>query len=223
MDIATFAKITDLSSVRANHTIEELRETAELAKRHNFICVFALPAHTPFMVDLIKKDRPDILIGGTVGFPDGSATTKAKVAEAKELVEMGADELDIVVNITWLRSGMYEKVEEDLRAVVSAVDKKVKVILECHYLDDVQIVAGCEAAINAGASHVKTGTGWAPTGATLHNIRLMLDTVGDRCKVKAAGGVRDLETIEVMRGWGVERFGMGVRSVLELLRRLKAL
>lgn len=220
MDTATFAKITDLSSVRANHTIEELQQTAELAKRYNFICVFSLPAHTPLMVDLLK-DRKDIMIGGTVGFPDGSATTKAKVAEAKELVEMGADELDVVVNITWLRSGLLEKVEDDLRAVVSAVDKKVKVILECHYLDDSEIVAGCEAAIKAGASHVKTGTGWAPTGATLHNTRLMLDTVGDRCKVKAAGGVRDLETIEVMHNWGVERFGMGVRSVLELLRRIE--
>lgn len=219
MDTATFAKITDLSMVRANHSIQELREGAELAKRHNFICAFALPAHTPFLVELLK-DRPDILIGGTVGFPDGSATTRGKVAEALELVEMGADELDVVVNVTWLRSGMLEKVEEDLRAVVSAVHKPVKVILECHYLDDAQIVAGCEAALAAGADYVKTGTGWAPTGATLHTVRLMLDAVAGRCKVKAAGGVRDLETMEVMRGWGVERFGLGVRSVFELLKRM---
>ena len=116
---------------------------------------------------------------------------------------MGVDELDVVVNITWLLSGMYEKVEKDLREVVSAVDKPIKVILECHYLDDPQIVAGCEVALNAGAHYIKTGTGWAPTGATLHAVRLMIDTVAGRCKVKAAGGVRDLETMEIMRNCGV--------------------
>jgi deoxyribose-phosphate aldolase len=220
MDIPAFAKMTDLSSVRANHTVQEIYDAAELAKRHDFACAFALPAHTPLLVDLLK-DRPDILIGGTVGFPDGSATTRGKVGEAMELVEMGVDELDVVVNITWLRSGMYEKVEKDLREVVSAVDKPIKVILECHYLDDPQIVAGCEVALNAGAHYIKTGTGWAPTGATLHAVRLMIDTVAGRCKVKAAGGVRDLETMEIMRKWGVERFGLGVRSVIELLKCLE--
>jgi deoxyribose-phosphate aldolase len=219
MDIPTFAKMTDLSSVRANHTIQEIHDAAELAKRHDFACAFALPAHTPLLIDLLK-DRPDILVGGTVGFPDGSATTRGKVDEARELVEMGVDELDVVVNITWLRSDMFEKVGEDLRAVISAVDKPVKVILECHYLDDPQIVAGCEVALAAGANYIKTGTGWAPTGATLHAVKLMIDTVAGRCKVKAAGGVRDLETMRVMRNWGVERFGLGVRSAIELLRRL---
>lgn len=82
MDIPAFAKMTDLSSVRANHTVQELRDTVELAKRHNFACAFALPAHTPFLIDSLK-DRPDILIGGTVGFPDGSATTRGKVDEAR--------------------------------------------------------------------------------------------------------------------------------------------
>lgn len=119
------------------------------------------------------------------------------------MAAMGVDELDVVVNITWLLSGMYEKVEKDLREVVSAVDKPIKVILECHYLDDPQIVAGCEVALNAGAHYIKTGTGWAPTGATLHAVRLMIDTVAGRCKVKAAGGVRDLETMEIMRNCGV--------------------
>lgn len=221
MDIATMARLTDLSSVRANHTIVEIEETAELAKRHGFACAFALPAHLPLLIELLR-DRRDIMIGGTIGFPDGSATTRGKVAEARELVEMGADELDVVVNITWLRSGMYERVEEDLKAVIGAVGgKPVKVILECHYLDDPQIVAGCEAAINAGATFVKTGTGWTPTGATLHNVRLLLDTARGRCKVKASGGIRDLETFEAMRAMGVERFGLGVRSAIELVNRLK--
>ena len=220
MDIATMAGLTDLSSVRANHTVQEIRETAELAKRHGFACAFALPAHIPLLVDLLR-DRPDVKIGGTIGFPDGSATTRGKVAEARELVEMGANELDVVANITWLRSGMFERVEEDLRAVIAAAGGNlVKVILECHYLDDPQIVAGCEAAINAGAAFVKTGTGWTPTGATLHNTKLLVETAKGRCKVKASGGIRDLETFEAMRAIGVERFGLGVRSAIELLNSL---
>lgn len=216
MDIPTLVKLTDLSCVHTEHSEEDIRDMAAVVKKYGFICAFTLPAHTPLMLELLK-DRPEIMVGGNVGFPDGSATTRCKVAEARELVEMGVHELDMVVNVGWLRSGKLERVEDDLRAVVSAVDKPVKVILECHYLTNEQIVAGCEAAIRAGATFIKTGTGWAPTGATLENTRLILDTVRGRCKVKASGGIRDMATIDAMRAAGVHRFGIGMRAAAALL------
>jgi len=211
----------DLSCVRAESSLDEIREMAEIAKRHGCICVFALPAHTPLLIDLVA-DRDDILVGGTVGFPGGSTTTAGKVAEAIELRGMGCDELDMVINIPWLKAGEYELVEKDISAVVEAAGGlPTKVILECQHLTDAEIVRACEIAVACGVAFVKTGTGWAETGATLENTALMKKTVGDRCGVKAAGGVRDLETLLKMIAIGVTRFGIGVRTAASILDQLE--
>ena len=141
------------------------------------------------------------------------------------MIAAGASELDMVNNIAWLKAGDDAAYQADIAAVVAAgveAGIPVKVILECHYLTDAQIVRACEMAAKAGAAWVKTGTGWAPTGATLENVALMKQTVGERCKVKAAGGVRDIETIEAMIERGVERFGIGVRTAQAILEGLAA-
>lgn len=214
------ARMIDLSCVRADSTLDEIREMADVAKQHGCICTFALPAHTALLIDLVK-DREDVLVGGTVGFPDGAATTAGKVAEATELREMGCDELDMVINIAWLKAGEDDLVKQDIEAVVAAGQGlPVKVILECHHLSDAEIVRACELAVEAGVTFVKTGTGWAPTGATLENTALMKQTVGDRCEVKAAGGVRDLQTLLAMVEIGVTRFGIGVRTAVTILAEI---
>ncbi len=210
----------DLSCVRADSTLDEIREMAETAKQYGCICTFALPAHTPMLIDLVV-DCEDVLVGGTVGFPDGGATTASKVSEATELREMGCDELDMVMNIAWLKAGQDERVKRDIQAVITAAcGLPVKVILECHHLSDEEIVRACEIASEAGVQFVKTGTGWAPSGATLANTSLMKQTVGDRCEVKAAGGVRDLETLLAMVDVGVTRFGIGVRTAVAILEEI---
>ena len=109
----------DLSCVRADSSLDEIREMAETAKTYNCICVFALPAQTPFLINLVA-DRDDILVGGAVGFPDGGATTAGKVAEAIELRGIGCDELDMVINLPWLKAGEDELVAQDISAVVEA-------------------------------------------------------------------------------------------------------
>lgn len=216
------ARMIDLSCVRAESSLDEIREMAETAKNHGCICVFALPAHTPLLIDLVS-DRPDILVGGTVGFPDGSATTAGKVAEAIELRGMGCNELDMVINIPWLKAGEDALVARDISAVVEAANGlPTKVILECHHLTDPEIARACEIAVGCGVAFVKTGTGWAETGATLENTALMKRTVGDRCGVKAAGGVRDLETLLKMVEIGVTRFGIGVRTAVSILNELES-
>lgn len=212
MDINKIARMIDLSCVQANSSIEEIKEVAEFAIKYNCICTFALPAHTPILVELLK-DYPEILVGGVVGFPDGGATTKGKVAEALELIEMGINELDMVINIAWLKNKQYDLVFNDIKSVVQAAENiPVKVILECHYLTNEEIVKACQLCVEAGATFVKTGTGWAPSGATLENTKLMKETVGDACEVKAAGGVRDLETLLAMNEQGTTRFGIGIRT-----------
>ncbi len=210
------ASMIDVSAVRADSTVEDVRDSAEMAIRYGCICVFALPAHTPYLIELLNGHKP--FAGGVVGFPGGAETTTIKAATASELVAMGCEEIDMVNNIAWLKAGNKDAYVNDVRSVVDASgNKPVKVILECHWLTDGEIVRACEWCVEAGASWVKTGTGWAPTGATLKNTALMKKTVGDCCKVKAAGGVRDLATLLAMHDIGVRRFGIGVRTAVSIL------
>jgi deoxyribose-phosphate aldolase len=210
------AKLMDISAVRADSTMEEIKESAELAKQYGCICVFALPAHTPYLISQLGGST--VFAGGAVGFPGGAETTATKVTIAKEMVSMGCREIDMVNNIAWLKANNKEAYMNDVRSVIQAsAGLPVKVILECHWLTSEEIVRACEWCVEAGASWVKTGTGWAPTGATLENVTLMKQTVGDRCQVKAAGGVKDLETLIAMYERGVRRFGIGVRTARAIL------
>ncbi len=216
MTAKEIAGMMDVSAVRADSTLEEIRQSAELAKRHGCVAVFALPAHTPYLVDLLAGSA--VFAGGAVGFPGGGETTAVKAATASELVQMGCREIDMVNNLAWLKAGKKDLYVRDVRAVAEAAGgRPVKVILECHWLTDDEIVRACEWCAEAGAAWVKTGTGWAPTGATLENVTLMKRAVGGRCQVKAAGGVRDLETLLAMYERGVRRFGIGVRTAQAIL------
>ena len=216
MTTKEIAQMIDISAVRADSTIQEIKESAELAKQYGCICVFALPAHTPYLIEQLQGSA--VFGGGAVGFPSGGDTTSIKVATAKEVVAMGCQEVDMVNNVAWLKANNKQAYMNDVRSVVGAAGgKPVKVILECHWLTSDEIVRACEWCVEAGASWVKTGTGWAPTGATLENVALMKQTVGDRCQVKAAGGVKDLQTLLAMHERGVRRFGIGVRTARAIL------
>ncbi len=210
------ASMIDVSAVRADSTLEDVKASAEMAIQYGCICVFALPSHTPYLIKLLADSKT--FAGGVVGFPGGAETTSTKTATAIELVSMGCEEVDMVNNMAWLKAGDKEAYVNDVRSVVEVSgDKPVKVILECHWLTDDEISRACEWCVEAGASWVKTGTGWAPTGATLENTALMKQTVGDRCRVKAAGGVRNLQTLLAMYDLGVRRFGIGVRTAAAIL------
>ena len=214
------ARMIDLSCVQASSTLDEMREAVDLARSYGVYAVYALPAHVPHLVEMLGND-PVTKIAATVGFPDGGATTSGKVAETREQLAMGCREFDMVNNIAWLKGGKDDRYLEDIRAVIAAAGgHPVKVILECHYLINDEIVRACRLCVEAGAAFVKTGTGWAPTGATLENVKLMKQTVGDRCGVKAAGGVRDMDTILAMHRVGVTRFGIGVRTAKLVLANI---
>jgi deoxyribose-phosphate aldolase len=213
----------DLSAVRADVAFPEVCRLAEVAKNYRCVCAFVMPCFLPELQRLLA-DAPDVGIGGVVGFPSGAPSTATKAAEAREQIGQGATELDMVINVGMLLSGRDEDVEDDIRAVVEAAGGvPVKAILEAHYLSENQIVRACELAVRAGAAFVKTGTGWAPTGATLHNVALMKATVGERAQVKAAGGVRDLDTVVKMVRRGVSRFGVGLDAGQKILQQCAAL
>lgn len=215
------ARMIDISCVRSNNTQSDMDSMIALARKYRFICAFALPCFTPYLVENLKGS--DTMVGGTIGFPSGAATTSGKIFETKELINMGCDELDMVINIGRLKSGDLKAVYEDVAAVVDAAkDRPVKAILEVSLLTDEEIVNACRAVIRAGVSYVKTGTGWMPSPTTVAHIRLLKKTVGNQVRIKAAGGIRDLNTLLEMHRAGCDRFGIGLRHAAAILREAGA-
>lgn len=200
------AKTIDHSLLRPELTLDEVREGCATAARYHVASVCARPADVALCAGLLAGT--DVAVGTVIGFPHGSTTTAAKVFEVERALADGATELDMVINIGWLRSGLDGQVEADIRAVVEASRGRiVKVILENAYLTQDEIVRGSKAVERAGAQYVKTSTGFAPSGATLEDLRLMRASVSPRVKVKAAGGVRTLDQLIEVMSVGADRSG----------------
>ena len=213
LPISNIAQKIDVSAVRTDSSDERVIEAVDCARKYGCYLVTVLPSQNRLLKELLQG-RQTPKAGGNVGFPSGGQTTSIKVLETKELVRLGVDEIDMVINVGALISQHIPLVGDDIRAVVEAAEgKPVKVILECHYLTEDQIRTGCDLAIQAGAAFVKTGTGWAPTGATLENVALIKRHVGSAIQIKASGGVRGIETIQAMYSLGASRFGISARSV----------
>lgn len=152
----------------------------------------------------------DVKTCSVVGFPLGACSTETKVFETKYACESGAAEVDMVINVGMLKAKLHEYVQNDISEVVRmahSFDALVKVIIETCLLSDDEIVKACKLAEAAGADFVKTSTGFSSGGAKVSDVRLMKKTVGDRLKVKASGGIRELETVEAMIEAGADRIG----------------
>ena len=218
LNFVELTQMMDLSVVQAQHSEEDVRQVVEMAIRYQCKAVFTLPCQTPLLRQLIGDEK--VVIGGVVGFPSGGATMNTKIGEAKELIDLGCKELDMVINIGKLRSGCKEYVLEDIRSVVDvAAGVPVKVVLECHYLTNDEIRTGCELTLEAGAAFVKTATGWAPSGATLENVAFIHSCTQSRIDIKAAGDVRGLETVLEMYRRGARRFGVGFDSGKKIIEQ----
>ena len=217
------ARMIDISAVRTPHGESEIRAMVENAREYRFIAVHVLPCWVPFLRELLASE-PDIMVGAPVGFPSGAHKTEIKVAEAKALIADGVQEMDMMLNVGKLRSGQLGYVQEDIRAVVAAAGPvPVKVIIEAPYLSEDEIRKACEMCIKARAAFIKTSTGWVPNGSTLEMIRFITSFVGGAIKVKAAGAIRDLDTVVRMRRMGVARFGINLNSAMEIVRQVAAL
>jgi deoxyribose-phosphate aldolase len=214
------AQMIDISAVRADSTDRQIEELAATACIYHCYLATVLPSQTLLAKSLLGGGK--VKLGGNVGFPSGGQTTSIKVKETEELVVNGVDEIDMVIDIAALLSGRYEHVRNEISAVVAAAQARpVKVILECFFLNDDQVRMGCDLAIKGGAAYVKTSTGWTQTGATLENVALIKSHVGNTIKIKASGGIRDLETLLEMYRRGASRFGISLDSTIKIMNAIQ--
>lgn len=201
------AKAIDHSLLRPELTLSDVEKGCDLAARYQVASACVRPADVVLAARILNGS--EVAVGTVVGFPHGSNTTATKVFEARQALADGATELDMVINIGWLRSGEDRLVEEEIRAVVEAAAGTglVKVILENAYLNEEQKVRGSKMTEAAGADFVKTSTGFAPSGATIEDLEMMRASVSDAIQVKTAGGVRDLDSLLEVMSVGVTRAG----------------
>ncbi len=202
------AKVIDHSLLRPELTEADVLAGCALAAKSETATVCVKPCDVKLAKEALKGST--VKVSTTIGFPHGAHVTATKVAEALQAMDDGAVELDMVMNIGRLRSGQTEYVRNDIKAVCDAAHArgaKVKVILENAYLTDEQKVLACKLAEEAGADWVKTSTGFAASGATLDDLRLMRRSVSEKVQVKAAGGVRTLPALLDVVDTGATRCG----------------
>lgn len=199
-------KTIDHTILNADATKEAVIKVIDEAKKYEFASVCLEPCWVSLAAERLK-DSP-VKVCTVIGFPLGANTKTVKAFEAKEAVENGADEVDMVLNIGALKSGDDALVLEDMKAVREAAkDAVVKVILETCLLTDDEKKKACALAKEAGLDFVKTSTGFSTAGATVEDVKLMRDAVGDTMGVKASGGIRDTKTAEAMIAAGASRIG----------------
>ncbi|MER6826377.1 deoxyribose-phosphate aldolase [Streptosporangium sp. NPDC000563] len=207
------AKMIDHSLLRPELTPAEVEDGLATALEYRTASVCVRPADVAAAVATLRGSR--VLVGTVVGFPHGGGTTQAKVFETAELISLGAEEIDMVINIGRLRGGDVAFVQNEIAAVAQAAEgRPVKVIFENAYLTDREKTAGYRAAETAGTAFVKTSTGFAPGGATTADIALMRRTVSSHMQVKAAGGVRTLDALLHLHRLGATRFGVTATAAI---------
>ena len=206
------AKMVDHTLLKSDTTLTQVSQLVAEAKELGVYSICVSPSMLP-----LADDLGHLKLVALCGGPSGSHTPAAKAFEAAESCKLGADEIDMVINIGLLKGGRPEKVREEIEAVRAVTSGLLKVIIEAAALTDEEIVAACQAAETAGADYVKTSTGFHPSGgASAHVVRLMAETVGGRLGVKASGGIRDWDTAQAMVAAGATRLGLsGTGAVLD--------
>ena len=207
MSDLSYGKYCDHTVLKAFTPRRIVRLICEEAIEYNAASVCVNPVNVAFVKEQLKKT--DVRTCCVVGFPLGANKPSIKAAEALEAVNDGADEIDTVINIGAMINGDLDMVYEDIKAVVDAVRgmARVKVIIETCYLNKQQKIDACRLCMKAGADYVKTSTGFGPGGATVEDVLLMKDTVGDKMKIKAASGINTREDAEGMIAAGASRLG----------------
>jgi deoxyribose-phosphate aldolase len=194
------ARMIDASALKFDTSIEMVDKLIDACKTHDIGCAFVMPCYSEYLSKALKGTSTEF--GTSLGFPSGQVTTAVKVQEAEYFMGLGADQVDMVMNVGWLKSGWHGQVAEDIKAVRKATEgTSLKVIIE---------------AMDCGSNFVKSGTGFSlPTN--LHHVEVMKAAVGDGCHIKVAGGIRDLQTLIAMYELGAERFGIGLDASLKII------
>lgn len=202
------SKMIDHSLLNPTMAVPELEAGCELALAYDVASVCIMPYYVKRCAEMLSGST--VMASTTIGFPHGGHTTAIKLAEAEQALTDGCQELDMVCNISKVLSGDYDYVQAEIKSIVDlahAAGQKVKVIFENCYLNDEQKIRLCRICCEVGADWVKTSTGYGTGGATMEDLKLMRENTSDPVQVKAAGGVRDLETLLKVRELGVTRVG----------------
>ncbi|HEX8750321.1 MAG TPA: deoxyribose-phosphate aldolase [Nitrospira sp.] len=198
--------LIDHTILRPEATRADVLRLCREAKAYGFTVIFSPPCYAKEAVEIVSGSP--IRVGIPVGFPLGGHTTSTKVSEALEGVRQGATVLDMVINVSRLKSGDVDAVRQDIAEVVQATPgAEHKVILETCYLTDQEKMTACRLAVEAGADYVKSSTGFGAGGATVTDVRLMKAAVEGKAKVKASGGIRDWKTAMSLLEAGADRIG----------------
>jgi deoxyribose-phosphate aldolase len=211
------ARFIDQSLLKPNATESDIIRLCKSAIEYGFYSVCVNPYYVPLCSALLKGHKTKV--SAVIGFPFGMTIKDVKIYEAKEAVKYGAKELDIVINVGAVKSGNWDYVGDEILSIISATKSVVhKVIIETCYLSDEEKILATKIVSLFGAEYIKTSTGFGPKGATLKDVRLIKKVLGDKAKIKAAGGIRSLSQVLNFIKAGASR--IGTSSGVEIMREL---
>ncbi len=220
MNKEDLAKMIDHTQLNPFATEDDIKRLCDEAKKYHFFSVIVNPYYVKLAKELVKGT--DVKVLSVIGFPFGVTYKEVKALEAEMAIKDGADELDMVMNISAAKSGKWDIVKEDISAVnkvVKSHGKLLKVIIETGYLTDDEKIKACQVSVDAGADFVKTSTGFGKGGATVHDVELMAKAVKGKAKVKAAGGIHSAQDALNMINAGASR--IGASHSVEIVEGLK--
>ncbi len=214
MELKDILKTVDHTLLLTTATWEEIRAICDDGLKYGVASVCIPPSYVARAAEYLGGR---LKVCTVIGFPNGYNTTKTKVFEAKDALDSGADEIDMVINLGWLKEGNHQAIEEEIRALKAvAGDKVLKVIIETCQLTEAEKIAMCDVVTKAGADFIKTSTGFSTGGATREDVKLFAEHVGDGVFIKAAGGIRSLQDAEDFIALGASR--LGTSSIVKIVK-----
>ncbi len=218
MDIKEILKHVDHTLLLQGSTWEEIKQICDDAMKYGTASVCIAPSYVKQAAEYMGDK---MAVCTVIGFPNGYMTTAAKAFETKDALENGASEIDMVINIGWLKDKKYDLIENEIRSLKEICgDKILKVIIETCFLTEEEKIKMCEIVTNAGADYIKTSTGFGGAGATFEDIKLFSEHIGPNVKMKAAGGISSIEDAEKFLELGAER--LGTSRIIKIVKNEEA-
>lgn len=218
MDVKEILRHVDHTLLLQPSTWEEIKQICDDAVKYQTASVCIPPSYVKQASEYVQGK---MAICTVIGFPNGYMTTDTKEFETKDAIANGADEIDMVINIGWMKDRKYDLIEEEIRTLKTACgDKILKVIIETCLLTDEEKIKMCEIVTNAGADYIKTSTGFSTAGATFEDVKLFAEHVGEKVKIKAAGGISSLEDAEKFLSLGADR--LGTSRIIKIIKSEEA-
>lgn len=213
-----FVRMTDVVAIGDNQHLADMKELVRVAKDNDFWLVYGHQCYTDYLVNSLKNSK--VKVGGPLNFGLGMDATELKLFAAEHFLVIGCDEIDMVMNLSYLREGQDDKILDELRRIRGVVPCIFKVIIEAPMLNEDELKRACEIVIASGADFIKTGTGFHGA-TTVEMVKKIAAISNGRIGIKAAGGIRDVETVQAMIDAGVTRFGMSYITALSIAEELE--